>query len=71
MTEKKAVVDVDQTALFQPVNGRPSSTSVDIHFTALFITPEKRSTIETNTKVIVAYSKDTSIGGGGGRWGAK
>ena len=40
------LVDVNQTTLFQPVDGRRSSmsvkmsTSVDVHFTALFITPK-------------------------------
>ena len=33
------LVNIDQTAFFLPVDGRRSSTSVDVHFTALFITP--------------------------------
>ena len=48
------LVDVDQTALFQSVDGQPlstladMSTSVVVHFTAFFITP-------TNTSVCTIF----------------
>ena len=47
------LVNIDATALFQPVDGRCLSTSVDVHFTALFITPNGKAITSTTKKIKV------------------